>query len=307
MTGGAQAFEVQGCFSDPPSWSMTDVSSHRRGLEVALFSDDGVVMPPLRTMLSGIGLQVVEGTLVPALIFWAMLHLTGLVWALLAGLAWCYLAIARRWLRGATLPAVLVVGALLFTTRTGVALAFHSTFVYLLTPTINAFVLHKITFPRLSKGRRVARWHAADWVLVAVPVALSNFLWMFTAFLGIARPWNYGVPMRDIFEIAAALYLIAQCGVFFILFMAGRNVEGAQLGTLGNFVRRSLAALGSLGRPLATTEPAPRRRVRPPPKPTLAVDGEDESFAMTGSLTGRPSLRLVGQRGPVELKRRRVR
>ena len=32
-------------------------------------------------------------------------------------------------------------GALLFTTRTGVALAFHSTFVYLLTPTINAFVL----------------------------------------------------------------------------------------------------------------------------------------------------------------------
>ena len=173
--------------------------------------------------------------------------------------------------------------------------------------TINAFVLHKITFPRLSKGRRVARWHAADWVLVAVPVALSNFLWMFTAFLGIARPWNYGVPMRDIFEIAAALYLIAQCGVFFILFMAGRNVEGAQLGTLGNFERRSLAALGSLGRPLATTEPAPRRRVRPPPKPTLAVDGEDESFAMTGSLTGRPSLRLVGQRGPVELKRRRVR
>ncbi|MCW2600561.1 MAG: Intracellular septation protein [Frankiales bacterium] len=104
-------------------------------------SPHGVVMPPLRTMLASIGLQVVEGTLVPALIFWAMLHLTGLVWALFAGLAWCYLAIAGRWARGVALPAVLVVGALLFTTRTGVALAFHSTFVYLLTPTINAFVL----------------------------------------------------------------------------------------------------------------------------------------------------------------------
>jgi hypothetical protein len=101
----------------------------------------GVVMPPLRTMLRSIGFQVVEGTLIPALIFWSMLHLTGLVWALFAGLAWCYLAIARRWLRGATLPAVLVVAALLFTTRTGIALAFQSTFVYLLTPTINAFVL----------------------------------------------------------------------------------------------------------------------------------------------------------------------
>jgi hypothetical protein len=98
-------------------------------------------MPPLRTLFGTIGLQVAEGTLVPALIFWSMLHLTGLVWALLSGLAWCYLAIARRWTRGAALPAVLVVGALLFTTRTGIAMGFHSTFVYLLTPTISAFVL----------------------------------------------------------------------------------------------------------------------------------------------------------------------
>lgn len=104
-------------------------------------SSHGVAMPPLRTMLGSIGLQVLEGTLAPALIFWSMLHLTGLVWALLSGLAWCYLAIARRWARGRTLPAVLVVGALLFTTRTGLAMGFHSTFVYLLTPTINAFVL----------------------------------------------------------------------------------------------------------------------------------------------------------------------
>jgi uncharacterized membrane protein len=104
-------------------------------------STHGVAMPPLRTMLGSIALQVLEGTLVPALIFWSMLHLTGLVWALFSGLGWCYLAIARRWARGATLPAVLVVGALLFTTRTGLAMGFHSTFVFLLTPTINAFVL----------------------------------------------------------------------------------------------------------------------------------------------------------------------
>lgn len=100
-----------------------------------------VVMPPLRSMLGSIALQVVEGTMVPALIFWAMLHLTGLVWALVAGLCWCYLAVARRWVRGTAVPTVLVLAAVLFTTRTGVALAFHSTFVYLLTPTISAFVL----------------------------------------------------------------------------------------------------------------------------------------------------------------------
>ncbi len=103
--------------------------------------DHGVEMPALRSMLGGIGFQVVEGTVVPAVIFWAMLHMTGLVWALVAGLAWCYLAVARRWFNGGALPAVLIVGTALFTTRTGVALAFHSTFVYLLTPAISAFVL----------------------------------------------------------------------------------------------------------------------------------------------------------------------
>ena len=69
--------------------------------------------------------------------------------------------------------------------------------------TLNAFVLHYVTFPRLARGRRVPRWNLIDWIVVAVPVAVSNFLWMFTAFLGIARAWNYTTPMRDILEIAA--------------------------------------------------------------------------------------------------------
>src|SRR5438128_962101 len=38
--------------------------------------------------------------------------------------------------------------------------------------TINAFVLHRFTFARLARGRRVARWGAADWIVVAVPVAV---------------------------------------------------------------------------------------------------------------------------------------
>ena len=101
----------------------------------------GVVMPPLRTMFRGIAAQVAEGTVVPALIFWAVLHTgrAGLGAAVRPGLVLPgdrpALGARRR------LPAVLVVGALLFTTRTGMALAFHSTFVYLLTPTINAFAL----------------------------------------------------------------------------------------------------------------------------------------------------------------------
>ena len=124
----------------------------------------GVDMPPLRSMLGRIGAQVVEATLVPAGLFWLLLHLSGLVSALLAALAWCYLMIARRWWRGGTMPAVLLVAALLFTTRTGIALAFHSTFVYLLTPTINAFVLAAAFLGSAVIGRPLTTRFAQDFV-----------------------------------------------------------------------------------------------------------------------------------------------
>jgi len=124
----------------------------------------GIEMPPLRSMLGRIGFQVVEATLIPAALFWSVLHLSGLVWALLAALAWCYLCIARRWVRGGAMPAVLLVAALLFTTRTGIALAFHSTFVYLLTPTINAFVLAVAFLGSAIVGRPLTARFARDFV-----------------------------------------------------------------------------------------------------------------------------------------------
>ena len=73
-----------------------------------------------------------------------------------------------------------------------------------------AFVLHRLTFPRLARGRRVARWHATDWIAIGVPVGVSNFLWMFVAFLGVARAWNDTMPFADILAIAAILYVVAQ-------------------------------------------------------------------------------------------------
>jgi hypothetical protein len=111
---------------------------------------------------------------------------------------------------------------------------------------INAFVLHRFTFPRLARGRSVARWHLSDWLVVAVPVAVSNFLWMFLAFLGVARPWNYAMPLGRILLIAAILYAVAQATVFAILSVAGSAVDpnGSSRTAVA---RRWLASLGNLG------------------------------------------------------------
>lgn len=172
--------------------------------------------------------------------------------------------------------------------------------------TLNAFVLHHVTFPRLARGRRVPRWHLGDWIVVAVPVATSNFLWMFIAFLGIARPWNYSMPMRDILEIAAALYLVVQLGVFTILAMAGRNVQPDHTGWADRLAR-SLAAVGSLGRTDAVEPPRPssRRRRRAEeaanashPAPTSLPAADEPPLE-----AARPVLRLVGSRAAAAARR----
>ena len=126
--------------------------------------------------------------------------------------------------------------------------------------TLNAFVLHRLTFPRLSRGRRVARWRLADWLIVGVPVAASNFLWMFVAFLGIARAWNDVVPLRDILEIAAMLYVVAQIGVFTVLAVAGLNISPER--RVVRALKKALASVGGLGMQ-EDAAPLPSRPSRP--------------------------------------------
>lgn len=167
--------------------------------------------------------------------------------------------------------------------------------------TLNAFLLHYVTFPRLARGRRVARWHLADWVLVAVPVATSNFLWMFTAFLGIARPWSYTMPARDILEIAAGLYVVALVGVIAILATAARKVDPESRGWVDRLAR-SLAAVGSLGRSDLVPEPSRsssrRRRVagEMAGSSVPAANSQPATSEPPALEATRPALRLVGGR-----------
>ncbi|MEP7300572.1 MAG: hypothetical protein ABI699_03515 [Caldimonas sp.] len=183
--------------------------------------------------------------------------------------------------------------------------------------TLNAFVLHKLTFPRLARGRRVARWRLSDWIVIAVPVGTSNFLWMFVAFLGIARPWNFEMPLRDILEIAAALYLVAQVGVLTILATAARRVEPNRPDGWADKLARSLAAVGSLGRSdlVAEAGKSSSRRRRSRDQAAAAAQPAASLPAATSVppagepplAAPRPALRLVGTRSAASTARRAAR
>jgi hypothetical protein len=90
---------------------------------------------------------------------------------------------------------------------------------------VNAFVLHAITFPRLARGSRIKPW-APRWAFgVGLPIAASHALWLFVAFLGIARPWNRGVSAAFVFEVAAVLVVVLWIATMAVLHVAARQQQ----------------------------------------------------------------------------------
>ena len=111
---------------------------------------------------------------------------------------------------------------------------------------LNALVLHRVTFPRLARGRRIARWRALDWIAISVPVAASNALWLFVALLGIARAWNETMPFGTVLALGALAYAVVQAAVCAILVVAGRPIDPAGR-RWADAVRTALASIGDLG------------------------------------------------------------
>ncbi len=111
---------------------------------------------------------------------------------------------------------------------------------------VNAGVLHHYTFPRLARGRRVARWKLGDFMRVVLPVSLSNCLWMYCAFLGIARPWSRTVSMGFVLGTATWLFAATLAGVTTVLVLAAQDRTDAEPGWIDALKRRLDALANAL-------------------------------------------------------------
>ncbi len=90
----------------------------------------------------------------------------------------------------------------------------------------------------------MARWKLRDFVRVALPVALSNCLWMYCAFLGIARPWSYRVSMGFVLDTALWLFMATLAGVTTLLVIAAQDRTEAEPGWI-DALKRQLGALAN--------------------------------------------------------------
>lgn len=202
-------------------------------------------LPPLRTMARHALPHVVEGTLVPLGLFYALLWLVG-VWAALVGaLAWSYTAILRRALLRRRIPGVLLLGALTLTVRTIIALATGSLFVYFLQPTLGTVALAGAFLASIPAGRPLAERLAADFVpfppsMIAHPLARRLFL-------RITLLWAFVL----LANAALTLWLLVSEPVTTFLFtktISSLVVTGSGIGLSTLWFRRSMRRHGLLER-----------------------------------------------------------
>ncbi len=89
--------------------------------------------------------------------------------------------------------------------------------------TANAFVLHFMLFPLLGRGEPVSHWSRHQLLLVSATVSLSNSLWLYCAFLGVARVWNYSVGLPFVLAVGAGAWLVGFVLVRATLALASRD------------------------------------------------------------------------------------
>jgi intracellular septation protein A len=116
--------------------------------------------------------NVIEATLVPAIMFILIVKTTNTSAAMAAVLIWAYVAILRRVIRGKTIPAILMLATLGLTVRTAVGLLSGSTFAYFIQPIATTVALAAVFLGSVAIGRPVIARLAHDFCPLAPEVAL---------------------------------------------------------------------------------------------------------------------------------------
>lgn len=99
--------------------------------------------------------------------------------------------------------------------------------------TLNGFILHRFSFPRVISRRGISGLGRIEKTLVVLSGSTSTISWLFACYLGIARPWNHTVEYGFIMSVYLGLLALAGllgCSAIYLLgasktFGLDRNVD----------------------------------------------------------------------------------
>lgn len=123
---------------------------------------DHLGLPSPRSTLHHACPVVLEAVVGPLALFYGVLLLTGFRGALVAALAWSYLALVRRVRRGERISTMLLLGAVLLTARTAVSFITGSAIVYFAQPMATAVVAALVLIGSAALGRPLTQRFVHD-------------------------------------------------------------------------------------------------------------------------------------------------
>jgi hypothetical protein len=121
-----------------------------------------LLLPHPRKVLRHAVPIVLEGVVGPLVLFYLLLVLSGFRGALIAALAWSYLALGRRLLKGQRVSMLLLFGTILISLRTAVAFITGSAFLYFAQPTAGTIVISLALLLSAALGRPFTQRFAHD-------------------------------------------------------------------------------------------------------------------------------------------------
>jgi hypothetical protein len=170
-------------------------------------------LPPLRTMARHALPRLIEGAVIPTLLFLGLLHLGG-QWAAIGGaFCWSAIVIGTRVALRRRVPTIVLIGLGALALRTTLAFAAQSSFVYFLQPTVGTATVGLCFLLSAMAGRPLVLRLARDFCPLPDDVMTHGHLRRF--FLGISVLW--GVVQLLNASLTLWLLLSQSLGTFVVL------------------------------------------------------------------------------------------
>ncbi len=189
-----------------------------------------VHMGTLPAQLLHAGKHLLEATLMPLLLFYAVFTLADLAGGLLAALGWALAALGSRLVLRARIPAVLLLTTALLVVRTAIGFATGSAFLYFLQPSVQNFLIAFVLLATVPTGRTFLGKLADDFC--AFPPSLTGNARVQRFFRRVSLLW----ALVFIINGLATLWTLAEATLGDFLLVA----------TAGSYALVGVAALASL-------------------------------------------------------------
>jgi hypothetical protein len=182
-------------------------------------------IPRLRALARHSIPHLIEATLVPLMLFYGFLWGVGLWGAILAALAWTYVALLRRLVTRQRVPGLLLLAALGATARTVLALASGSAFVYFLQPALLTGVVGGAFLLSVVAGRPLARRLADDFVVLPPSFvghpAIRRVFAQITVIWAMVNLINAGGAIALLVSQSVGTYFAAKTGLTWAMTIGG--------------------------------------------------------------------------------------